>query len=70
MNNTNDLKIQIRTYSAKASQFSREAMAEFASHNFDQGRALMRKANEAGKSYRKLIEQLKQLEQNQADSVA
>lgn len=65
MNNKNNLEIQIRTYSAQASQFSKEAMAEFASSNFEQGRALMKKANEAGKSYRELIKQLKQLEQNQ-----
>lgn len=70
MNDKNDLKIQIRTYSAQASQFSKQAMAEFTSNNFEQGRVLMKKANEVGKSYRKLIEQLKQLEENQADSVA
>ena len=70
MNNMNDLKTQIRAYSAQASQFSKEAMAEFANDNFEQGRVLMKKANEAGKSYRKLIEQLKRSSENQTDSVA
>lgn len=56
----NDIKTQIRDYSSQAAQLSKEALTEFAAQNFVQGKALMKKANEAGNNCRQLIEQLTQ----------
>lgn len=55
-----DLKTQIRFQSRLAAQLSNDAMAAYEASNFAQGKALMKKAHEAGRNCQKLIQQLTQ----------
>ncbi|KYC39608.1 hypothetical protein WA1_30150 [Scytonema hofmannii PCC 7110] len=56
-----DLEAQIRNESRTAAQLSQEALSAFAVKNFAQGKALMKKAVEAGRNCQKLIEQYNQM---------
>lgn len=56
-----ELEAQIRFESLTAVQLSQEAIAAFAVENFAQGKALMRKAVEAGRNCQKLIQQYNQI---------
>jgi hypothetical protein len=55
-----NLKAEIKLESNQAAQFSQEALAAFSAGNFVQGKALMKKAFEAGRNCQNLIEQYNQ----------
>lgn len=55
-----DLQSQIRLESQQAAKLSQEALTAFAAKNFTQGKALMKKAVEAGRRCQNLIQQYSQ----------